>query len=358
MPDESKLAHDSRGQSELSQQFESRDDYLLSGGINTVGKVALTSEVLTQTQVETIDCGALSDIEWLGSVSARGMIEAGKTTKETIADAAERISEFYVPVNHSAKTRCIDGRHDPELEETNLGPQVPGGAPGAALAYRLGVDKDDLTRGTFLTDAESMVSNFLRLGFAPGGHRDEHSEGKESVGCGAIDGMDGILAAMTEPRLVDDHKRVVKLLLGSAFDRDTYLRVMGAAVVVNGRSEDYFRGREAVIDMLEKRSKKSIATLKGSHQEGLVSVNLIPGTTLSSNQFSSEFGIQAFGYDLWDSMRMAGKLMPRPDQGVDRQRFIMARVMSTVATLMALTDGTQRLILRLPSDVEPVTIED
>jgi hypothetical protein len=295
-----------------------------------------------------IDCGQLSDIDWPGTVSTRRLVKAGKTSQKIIDYAANHLNEFYVAAHPRAKTRCIDGRPDPQLDESILGPQVPGGAPGAALAYRLGVDKDDLTRGTFLNDAEIMISNYLRLDFAPGGHRDEYNTGKQSVGCGAIDGMDRILATMTQKGLVDDHKRVVKLLLGQKFDRDNYLRVMGAAVVVNDRSEDYFRGREAIIDILEERAPNSIATLKGDHQECIVVVNLVPGTTLSSNRLADAFdGIQAFGYDLWRSMQMAGKLLPRPDQAVDRERFIMARVMSTVATLMALTDGSQRLVLRI-----------
>lgn len=294
-----------------------------------------------------IDCGLLSDLLWPGAVSARGMSDSGFTSKATIEQAIKQLNDFYVSVNPTAKTRCIDGRHDPELDEKNLGPQVPGGAPGAALAYRLGVDKDDLTRGTFLSDAEAMIASYVRLGFAPGGHRDEHNLGQSSVGCGAIDGMDRILATMTQKGLVDDHKRVVKLLMGEQFNRDNYLRIMGAAVVVNDRSEDYFRGREAIIDILEKKAKKSIATLKGDHQECLVVVNLVPGTTLASNRLADTYdGMQAFGYDLWRSMQMADKLLPRPDQRLDRERFVMARVMSTVATLMALTDGSQRLVLR------------
>ncbi|MFI5270889.1 MAG: hypothetical protein ACHQT9_02490 [Candidatus Saccharimonadales bacterium] len=297
-----------------------------------------------------IDCGSLSDIEWPGKVSAKDMITKGVTSKKIMDYAVERLDEFYVPVHRSARTRCIDGRHDPELDEAYLGPQVPGGAPGAALAYRLGVDEDDLTRGTFLTDAEAMVGNYIRLGFAPGGHRDEHSDGSSSVGCGAIDGMDSILAIMTRPDLVDDHKRVVKLLLGEQFNRDHYLRVMGAAVVVNGRSEVYFRGREGIIDFLEKKEPESVAVLKGHHKECLVIVNTVPGTTLSSNRFSKEFdGLQAFGYDLWRSMEMANKLLPRPDQHVERERFVTARVMETVSTLMALTDASQKLVLRVPA---------
>lgn len=299
------------------------------------------------------DAGQMSDLEWPGFVSAKKMIAEGKVSEKDIANAIARINDFYVPVNPGAKTRCIDGRHDPELNENDLGPQVPGGVPGAALAYRLGVDKDDLTRGTFLVDAEEMIRRFLRLGFTVGGHRDEHSEGKTTVGCGAIDGMDKILHVMTEPDLVDDHKRVVKSLLGADFDRDTYLRVMGAGVIVNGRPQDYFRNREAVIDLLEKVSKKSVATLKGYHQECIVAVNFVPGTTLSSNRLSKEFGgVQAFGYDIWRSVQMAGKILPRPDQAVDRQRFIMARVMTTIATLMALTDGSQHLLLRMPVDAK------
>lgn len=297
-----------------------------------------------------IDCGSLSDIAWPGSVSMRDLAAAGKTSQKIIDYTVSRLNEFYVPVNAHAKTRCIDGRPDPKIDEKNLGPQVPGGAPGAALAYRLGVDKDDLTRGTFLADAETMIGNYARLNFAPGGHRDDASHGGSAVGCGAIDGMDRILETMTNPALVDDHKRVVKLLLGSQFDRDTYLRVMGAAVVVNGRSVEYFRGREKIIDILEQREKDSIATLSGKHQECIVIVNLVPDTTLASNKLAKSFdGIQAFGYDLWRSKQMADKLLPLPEQAVDRQRFVMARVMSTVATLMALTDGSQRLVIRVPA---------
>ncbi len=298
------------------------------------------------------DTGKLSDRPWPGTVSASTFVEKGVVAKKDITEAMRRIGEFYVPVHPGARTRCIDGRHDPDLDESKLGPQVPGGVPGAALAYRLGVDRDDLTRGTFLVDAEEMIRRFLRLGFTVGGHRDEYSEGKSTVGCGAIDGMDKILRIMTEPDLVDDHKRVVKMLMGEHFDRDTYLRIMGAAVIVNGRPQDYFRNREAVIDMLEAVSKNSVAVLKGEHRECLIAVNFVPDTTLSSNRFAKEFGgVQAFGYDIWRSIQMAGKILPRPDQAADRQRFVMARIMTTIATLMALTDGSQHLILRMSKDM-------
>lgn len=302
--------------------------------------------------IKIIDLGKLSEVIWPGPVSAARLIDTHEVENNVIDEAISRLNDFYVTVNPRAKTRCIDGRHDPQFDENSLGPQVPGGAPGAALAYRLGVDKDDLTRGTFYADAESMIAQFVRLGFSPGGHRDENSLGQDGVGCGAIDGMDKIVATMTNSQLVEDHKRIVKTLLGHDFNRDVYLRILGAAILVNGRAEEYFRNRQRIIDLLE-TTYNSIATLEGTHQECLVVVNMVPHTTLSSNRFSATFGgLQAFGYDMWRSKQIAERILPLPEQAVDRERFVMARVMTSIATLMALTDGSQRLVLRIAGSIE------
>ncbi len=130
------------------------------------------------------------------------------------------------------------------LMKANLGPQVPGGAPGAALCISIGCRQRRFDQRHFLADAEAMIGSFMRFGMSIGGHRDEHSAGKQTVGCGAIDAMDVVLARMTDPSLVDDQKRVIKILMGKDFNRDIFLRDMGAAVVVNGRANDYFRDRE------------------------------------------------------------------------------------------------------------------
>lgn len=289
----------------------------------------------------TLTLGMLSDKDWPGPLAAgRGPVDVGG-----VLDGLDR---YYVPVAGRARTRCIDGRHDPALDEGDLGPQVPGGAPGAALAYRLGVDKDDLTRGTFTGDAEAMIEAYLRLGLSPGGHRDD-GEHAGSVGCGAIDGLETVLDCMIDPQLVEDHKRLVRAILDADFDRDHYLRVLGAGLVLRSRSTAYFAGRGAILDLLERKDPRSVSVLEGSHHEGWVVVNLIPGTTLSSNRFAEDHdGVQAFGYDLWRSRQLAHLVLPLPSQEVDRRRFIHARVMLTIATLMALTDGSLPLLLRLP----------
>lgn len=302
------------------------------------------SEAIEDAQSnQIIDLGILSEHAWPGQLSA--------AHNQLDLDAViGGLDQYYVPTHPDAKTRCIDGRHDPQFDETKLGAQVPGGAPGAALAYRLGVDKDDLTRGTFYNDAEAMIESYLRLGLSPGGHRDDQSTG-EVVGCGAIDGMDAILANMTSPQLVEDHKRLVKTLLSTNFNRDNYLRVLGAGLVLRSRARGYFAGRGEILNLLEQKAPGSVSVLEGSHKEALVIVNMVPDTTLSSNRFADEHdGAQAFGYDLWRSKQLASLLFPLPDQTQDRDRFVMARVMITIATLMTLTDGSQRLLMRLGSD--------
>lgn len=293
---------------------------------------------------ETLVLGRLSDHTWPGPLTARDA--------EPLS-LPQGLDRFYVPVGAQAKTRCIDGRHDPELDESALGPQVPGGAPGSALAYRLGVDKDDLTRGTFTGDAEMMIDSYLRLGLAPGGHRDTDGIARddgETVGCGAIDGLHTVLDCMIDPQLVEDHKRLARTLLDANFNRDHYLRVLGAGLVLRSRSAAYFSGRGEILDLLARKAPNSISVLQGTHQEGLVVVNLVPDTTLASNRYAEQHGgRQAFGYDLWRSRQMARLLFPLPSQQVDRERFIHARVMLTVATLMALTDGSLPLLLRMPA---------
>jgi len=287
--------------------------------------------------------GRLSDKQWPGPLS-------GEHARTPLPEVIARLDDFFVSVDPRAKTRCIDGRHDPELDEAMLGPQVPGGAPGSALAYRLGVDKDDLTRGTFIGDAEMMLESYLRLGLSPGGHRDDDVDG-DGVGCGAIDGLQSVLDCMTNPRLVEDHKRLVKTILDVDFNRDHYLRVMGAGLVLQSRSQGYFHDRGEILDLLDRRAPGSVSTLRGKHQEAYLVVNLVEGTTMSSNRFASAHGgAQAFGYDLWRSRQLVAALFPLPTHQVDRERFIHARVMLTIATLMALTDGSLQVLMRLPAE--------
>lgn len=298
----------------------------------------MTHSLPDTTSPSLMDLGSLSLASWPGVVSVRSDVPSPEML-------IQKLDEFYVPVDEHAATRCIDGRHDPKLDELHLGPQMPGGAPGAALAYRLGVDDSDLTKATFFDDAESMIDTFLRLELSPGGHKDDQANDGR-VGCGALDSMMAIVANMTNPQLVEDHKRLVKTLLADDFSRDDYLRNMGAALVLQSRSEEYFRDNTKVLDALEMKAPGSVSVLEGTHEEAYVFVNFVEGTTFSSNRFSKEFNVQAFGYDIWRSKQLASRLFGLSESGTNYRRFVHARVMITIATLMTLTNGSQRILAR------------
>lgn len=310
----------------------------------------------TESGIEIVSYGRMSSNPWPGNVSAQGFIESGVFTTEHLDDAIDRINDYYVPVGRTALTRCIDGRHNPDVDEDNLGAQVAGGVAGAAIAHKIGVDTGDARGGSFLTDAQLMIKKFLRHDLSLGGHRDEHSEDQPKIGCGAIDAMHDAIEIMANASLHHDHKEIVMDIMGTDpaadlyFDRDIYMRNMGIAGFVHASSADYFRGREAIMDILDKQQPTGkVPVLQGHHQECLVVVNEVPDTTLSSNRFAADFdGMQAFGYDVWRSVQMAETILPGKEQELDRRRFVTARIMTTVATLMALTDGSQRLIVRKP----------
>ena len=281
---------------------------------------------------------------WRGGISAAKMVDEGFVTTTAIDQAVAQLDKYFVSEDSRAEARCIDGRGCPVLSEDHMGAQIPGGTPGAAIAYRLELLGENLDIGNFTDDAHLMLERSLALGFVPGDHRDTHGHG---VGCGAIDKMDAALAAMLSPELIADHKRLTSALLGELFSNEIYLQVLGAGVVLEGRIDQYMQQREKSIEELEQVLEHPVAVLEGDHHECLVIINTIPSTTFATKRFSDDFiGMQAFNYDVWRTFEFAKKLYADTDISGSEERFIMARVMTAVATLMVLTDGTQRLIVR------------
>ncbi len=310
--------------------------------IDTINAMNNTTSTLANTTVQ--DCGQITSLTWRGGISAAKTVEDGFVAGTTIQEAITQLDSYYVVEDSKAEARCIDGRGCSSLVETHLGAQVPGGTPGAAIAYRLELLGENLDIGNFTDDAHLMLEQSLAHGFVPGDHRDTHGHG---IGCGAIDKMDAALAAMLSPELIADHKRLVTDLLGDDFSNEIYLQVLGAAVVLEGRIDDYMHLREKSIEELEQTLCHPVSMLEGDHHECLVVINMVSGTTFATKRFSDDFeGMQAFNYDVWRTVEFAEKLYNDSYFSGSKNRFIMARVMTAVATLMVLTDGSQRLIVR------------
>lgn len=293
------------------------------------------------------DLGTITNqTNWRGGISARKMIEDGFVSTSTLNAATRRLDDFFVAENPQAEARCIDGRCNDSLSDDNLAAQVPGGTPGAALAYRLGVITDDFSVGRFIDDAHIMLEKSLSLGFTPGDHRDTHGHG---TGCGAIDKMDQALQALVSSALIADNERLVRAALGDNFDERIYMQVVGAGLILAGRADEYLAEREKSIEEIEAMLQHQVTVLEGDHHECFMVLNTVPGTTFATKRFSDTYqGLQAFNYDIWRTYELAEKLFSSDADHDRKLQFIHARLATAVATLMVLTDGSQRLLVRTP----------
>ena len=291
--------------------------------------------------------GRLSDVSWPGTISLKSFLGSGLATLDQLESLIANIEKYYVKVNYEASTRCIDGRFDPDFDADNLGPQVPGGSIGATLAYRLSAGRDNLLKSDFAADADKMIHRLAKINLKPGGHRDNHADGKSAVGCGAIDKMNQAVLLFSDSKYTRSIHDLSKALIGDGFDEDNFYQILGEATLLNSHSEEYFKNRSNSVKELELKDKKSIATLMGDHRECIVVANYVAGTTLAENNLLKDYqGVQVFNYDIWRSLDLADKLFPKSKDKKNKELFIMARAMTAIATLMCLTDGSQTLLTR------------
>lgn len=296
------------------------------------------------TETRIANHGALSAVGWGGAISASGMVASGETSSQAIEDAAQGLNDFFAPVGAMASARCIDGRKDEALNEMDAGPQLPGGTLGGAFAYRL-ARADAVAQMSFREDAREFVSKVIEAGFAPGDHRDDHATG-DAVGCGALDKMDKALEIIADPGHASQLVSHASALLGDNFDQEAFSSVLKRGAVLRRQAASYLASRGKSVDDLEASTGRPVPVLTGGHKECFVIVNTVSGTTFATNRFMDEHGgIQAFNYDFWRTQAVAEALFSEESL---RSRFVTARVVSAIATLMALTDGSQRLATRTP----------
>ena len=291
--------------------------------------------------------GCLSQVCWPGSISLNAILDSGLATADKLDSLISNIEKYYVPVGNGSATRCIDGRYDPNFDVDNLGPQVPGGSIGATLAYRLSAGRKKLLEADFATDANNLLRHLSEINLKPGGHRDNHADGKSAVGCGAIDKMNQAVKFLSDSQYTQSIHELSKALIGDSFNDDYFYQILGEATLLNSKSDLYFKNRLKTIKELEHKVKDSIATLMGEHRECLVVANYVPNTTLAENNLLKDYeGVQVFNYDVWRSLELADKLFPNKKDLKNKELFIMARAMTAIATLMCLTDGSQTLLTR------------
>ena len=356
--------------------------------------------------------GKFSDIagsgKWYGGISPLDRIRKGELTEERIdraiapeyVDEPNNFSRFFIKVVRGAKVRCIDGRGKlgykpgvPEMYGEELGPQVAGGTPGQAIAYRVaeGGTAEQYAASDVEDDIEHLAGMADQLGYVPGGHVDDHSplfdqfeqframsekkgvhldisaqdflqmsidqlsaEGK--TGCGAVDGIVADIERVTDPEDIDSIESLVKVILDQAglYNQDHFDGIIASSIKLKS-AKSYFARKASAIKKLVARKRDSVTVLHGTHNEVLLNINYVEGTTFHTSEFSArnDDDIQAFNYDIWHTFEIAHRLYP--EDSAKASRYIHARTALAVATAKRLMGDSVELSFRIANDQQDDT---
>jgi len=315
---------------------------------------------ISMTQAQMTDFGHLAqetgDHQWKGKISLDHRLASGEITMDEVNEFLELASGLYVPVTPGAPVRCIDPRTiegyidgDRTWFERPLGPQVPGGAPGGAISLRLALGDtiSPISKSTLEEDLDEFTKTADRVGFAPGGHSDENA-GQGRTGCAVVDQIDNTLNAF-DPEQIRDLAFVTQRLLGDhAYHRSNMNVVVANSVWLRAYKDRYFKGKDDVFNKLRTENPHGNPRLVGVHPEIAVVINNVENTTLHTDHLNAISGgkLMLFNYDFWMTRATAAQL---EGSAAMKSRYLHARTAVAVGTLMNITDGSQRLIIRNPS---------
>ena len=310
---------------------------------------------------------------WTGGISPAVRIASRKTLAPRIERALNPkvLRDYFVPCDLGSQTRCIDGRliegyeDDIAMRGRPLGPQVPGGTAISALTRRI-VHAEPITGTfTFSDDLERVINLLQQKGLSFGGHIDNANHPHGNTGCGAIDQVPEVLAAIANPKAQRQIRGLAEKLLGVRYDDNAVDAILGRIINLQSIAERYFSidpktgiyaYKQKLIAEMRKKGDK-VSRLVGPHYEVGLVVNAARATTFDTDRFSADNNneIQLFNYDFWFTLYVADMLYPvNHDVSYDvakknlrlQHEYILCRALLAIAVAMVLTDGSIHLIVR------------
>ncbi len=275
------------------------------------------------------------------------------TTLEQAQEIAETINNKYLKkVSEHAPGQCMDGRYckcTAANTETTLGPKLAGGPEQsgfAAAELTAGYYADDISEVS--ADRAVLVGEKLTTnGIAIGGHmtvaaRENNyvnpKTGKPQTGCGAGETHTGA----TE-RIAKADENVIKTtqkLTGRTFDTSNVV----PASTIEARNANY--SPKDMLDIeLAQNEGKSTEVLEGAHDERVLVLNWVRGTTVDRDALLKETGKGAFVVDMWYLEDVARAMVAgRPDANEMFSAIYDNLVAFQVAVYAELCDGSHPVI--------------
>ncbi|MBC7708379.1 hypothetical protein H7Y63_04085 [Polaromonas sp.] len=296
--------------------------------------------------------------EWSGGWSVKERLASGEITQQEINTLFENITHDYYRTTPGAIIRCIDERPDVGYEDSmfevyrsSLGPQIPGGTLGGALALRLctGESLQDYTEASMEADIKAYASRNVDTGFKAAYHDDDNNHtDPNSIGCAAVLKAEDAHRKVNPNNIVtlDDISRAV---LGNSFRPDHFISFVGNNTYLLA-VPDYFLSIDKQKEVMKRQNPQGLPILTGPHNGVGLMINEVPYTTLNKDHVSarSEGRLQMFNYDLWYSREVATKLFPYSKEA--QSRYVHARFGMAVAIFLCISkDGSHEVGIRRPN---------
>ena len=298
-----------------------------------------------QATVEVV--GRLSGGEnnglWEGKISLDNRVKSGEIDNDYLESIPALVNRFYIPVSAGAALRCVDGSSLQGYDKNSalsharpLGPQIQGGIAGAAQAMRLWLGPSPNT--TLLTDIDKCNDEYLR-DYLPGDHTYD-IVGEDLTGCGAIDQYATKLSFLTDPPKQQAIRDISEAILASGnkvAPVGAYERIIKNATALR-KSDGYLPPAKDTLTKIRSLNPNGIEVLVRPHPEASVTINWVADTTHDRDAYNAETDSKVgnFNLDAWAIFEEFG-----PEIGY-------ATIVDAVATKMAITDGSQLLLIRSP----------
>jgi hypothetical protein len=317
-----------------------------------------------------VNLGSIDDIAadtsgkdiWVGAISLDERFEDKDIDSSELERSALVLSQSYVKTKANAPLRCIhagqkigyDSNKVADFERP-LGPQFPAGNVGLAIVRsitQVGTG-EMLSKHSFNDDFDFEAEVTKKLGFSVGNHQGEHASDVKT-GCGAVDGAKEILGIFLDPKRANAARNLTTELLNAAFGDTINVSkavadVFEDAKIIASKTGEYLPSKKTMLQDVERANKSGAPKLDNNANTIYLVVNNENGTTLHTDEYDAKTGnrAKAFNLDLWNITSTARASY---DKSNDQERFIAASVAWSVMAGMTLTDGSIKLIARMPED--------
>lgn len=284
-----------------------------------------------------------------------GTLHAPTQSHESLQELGETIVNRYLKhIDDDAPGVCMDGRACACMLHGQaspiLGPKSAGGPLQTAFGAAETVDGFYGSRSAIdakgriaevadiLTAGGIVISGHTTSGAVENGFKNPQSD-EDQTGCGAAEKH-----APAALRLVTRDANVMRAadrMLGSSTPENTYVD----AETLSKRTSDY--SPKLMLDAESDQScDRNAEVLGGEHEEVLVFINDIEGTTVDRDKLIEETGKQVFVIDAWYIKKIARAMTTgRPDSDEMYPRVLRAAIAYQFAVYAELGDGSHPVLM-------------